>query len=215
MIYYYDQVQRDLESNPEIYGLELSQLKKPNMLAPVLPDQKTAIALNAYQEARGEGKTGMIAVTNTVRHRVNDPEFPKTYHDVIYQPKQFSWTLSKGAIEIVEEDKWNEALSIAELELTGRLPDLVNGARFYANIDKVDVKRHTWVKKYAPVAKIGKHTFMDKPEYVKAKGITPIKLTPVKPAKPVTKTGKPELKKTNQPLTKPSTTKPVVKTTKV
>jgi spore germination cell wall hydrolase CwlJ-like protein len=172
---------RLLESNPEVYGLEIGQLDKPNMLAPVLPDQKIAIALNAYQEARGEGKAGMIAVTNTVRHRLHDPEFPKTYYDVIFQPKQFSWTMNKDPIEIVEEDKWKEALHIADLELKGKLPDLANGARYYANINKVDTKRHVWVKQYTPVAKVGKHTFMDKPTYVKAKGIKPISNSKTKP----------------------------------
>jgi spore germination cell wall hydrolase CwlJ-like protein len=171
---YNDYKNRLLESNPEVYGVELGQLDKPKLLAPSMPDQKEAIALNAYQEARGEGKEGMIAVTNAVRHRLHDPEFPKTYYEVIYQPKQFSWTMNKGSIEIDEEDKWKEAMHIADLELKGKLPDLVNGARYYANVAKVDVKKHQWVKKYVPIAKVGNHTFMDKPTYIKAKGIKPI-----------------------------------------
>lgn len=178
---YNDYQSRLLESNPEVYGLDMGRLDKPNLLAPSLPDQKEVIALNAYQEARGEGKYGMIAVTNTVRHRLNDPEFPKTYRDVIYQPKQFSWTASKDPIEIAEEDKWKEALHIADLELKGKLPDLANGARYYANVSKVDTKKHTWVKQYIPVAKVGNHTFMDKPTYVKAKGIKPISNPKTKP----------------------------------
>jgi spore germination cell wall hydrolase CwlJ-like protein len=178
---YNDYKNRLLEANPEVYGVEVSQLHTPKLLAPILPDQKEAIALNAYQEARGEGKAGMIAVTNTVRHRLNDPEFPKTYYEVIYQPKQFSWTTNKDSIEIIEEDKWKEALHIADLELKGKLPDLANGARYYANVPKVDAKKHVWVKQYVPVAKVGNHTFMDKPTYVKAKGIKPISNSKIKP----------------------------------
>jgi spore germination cell wall hydrolase CwlJ-like protein len=177
---YNDYQNRLLESNPEVYGLEVGKLDKPNLLAPSLPDQKEIIALNAYQEARGEGKYGMIAVTNTVRHRLNDPEFPKTYRDVIYQPKQFSWTANKDTIEITEEGKWKEALHIAELELKGKLPDLANGARYYANVAKVDAKKHKWVTEYVQVAKVGNHTFMDKPTYIKAKGIKPIVSTKTK-----------------------------------
>jgi spore germination cell wall hydrolase CwlJ-like protein len=144
------------------------------MLAPLLPDQREVIALNAYQEARGEGKAGMIAVTNIVRHRLHDPEFPKTYRGVIYQPKQFSWTANKGSISIDDKVKWEEALHIADLELKGKLPDLANGARFYANVHNVSTKKHKWVKQYTQVARVGNHTFMDKPVYIKAKGIKPL-----------------------------------------
>lgn len=175
----YQQIQ--LESNPEVYGIEIAELPKARRIAPLLPDQRQAIALNAYEEARGEGKNGMIAVTNTVHHRIKDPEFPKTYHEVIYQPKQFSWTNSKVAPEINEEGMWETALYIADLELKGKLPDLVHGARFYANVTKVDIKRHKWVKEYTPLAQVGNHTYMDKPEYVKRNNLKPNKQSKTQP----------------------------------
>jgi spore germination cell wall hydrolase CwlJ-like protein len=187
MLYYGELQQRELESNPEIYGSEYASIPKSRMLAPILPDQRQAIALNAYQEARSDGKLGMIAVTNTVHHRMKDPEFPKTYHDVIYQPKQFSWTLSKDSIEITEESSWNTALRIADLELKGKLPDLVNGARFYANVAKVDTKRHKWVTEYTPLAKVGNHSYMDKPDYVKKHNLKPLKQPTKQAATPIAK----------------------------
>jgi spore germination cell wall hydrolase CwlJ-like protein len=187
MLYYGELQQRKLESTPEIYGSEYASIPKPRMLAPILPDQRQAIALNAYQEARSDGKLGMIAVTNAVHHRMKDPEFPKTYYDVIYQPKQFSWTLSKDSIEITEESSWNTALRIADLELKDKLPDLVNGARFYANVAKVNTKRHKWVTEYTPLAKVGNHSYMDKPDYVKKHNLKPLKQLTKQASKPVAK----------------------------
>lgn len=170
---YQNYQQKILESNPEVYGTEYDSTKSVR-ISPILPNQLEAIALNAYAEARGEGEFGMIAVTNTVRHRVNDPNFPKTYHDVIYQPKQFSWTNAGKVIEINDEESWKLALHIARLELKGKLPDLVNGARYYANVSKVDLTKHKWVSEYKPLAEIGNHLYMDNPKYIKANNLTPL-----------------------------------------
>ena len=207
---YNDYQNRILESNPEVYGT-IYETPKSKRLTKILPDQREIIATNAYAEARGEGFNGMVAVTNVVRHRVNDPEFPKTYYDVITQPKQFSWRNSGKSIVIDDERAWKLAQQVADLELRGELPDLVNGARFYANPRKVDISRHEWVVKYQPLAEVGKHVYMDKPEVIKAKGLTPLpksklskdvqriinKPTPIKAT----------MKTTQQPATKSAKTK--------
>ena len=206
---YNDYQDRLLEANPEVYGT-IYESPKSKRLSKILPDQHEIIAINAYAEARGEGFNGMIAVTNVVRHRVNDPEFPKTYYDVITQPKQFSWLKSGKSIVIEDEVSWELAQRVADLELRDKLPDLVNGARFYANPRKVDINRHQWVAKYQPLAEVGRHVYMDKPQVIKAKGLTPLPKSKLskdvqriinKPA-PVKATTK-----TAQPTTKPVKTK--------
>jgi hypothetical protein len=173
---YNDYQNRLLESNPEVYG-SIYETPKSKRLSKILPDQHEIIATNAYAEARGEGFEGMIAVTNVVRHRVNDPEFPKTYYDVITQPNQFSWLNSGKSIVIDDEVSWELAQRVADLELRNKLPDLVNGARYYANPRKVDITRHQWVVKYQPLAEVGRHVYMDKPEYVKTKNLKPLPKT--------------------------------------
>ena len=207
---YNDYQNRLLESNPEVYGT-IYETPKSKRLTKILPDQHEIIATNAYAEARGEGFNGMVAVTNVVRHRKNDPEFPKTYYEVITQPKQFSWLKSGKSIVIDDEASWELAQRVADLELRGKLPDLVNGARYYANPRKVDISRHQWVAKYQPLAEVGKHVYMDKPEVIKAKGLTPLPKSKLskdvqsiinKPA-PVKAT----MKTTQQPTTKPVKTK--------
>lgn len=210
---YNDYQNRLLESNPEVYGT-IYETPKSKRLSKILPDQHEIIATNAYAEARGEGFDGMVAVTNVVRHRVNDPEFPKTYYDVITQPKQFSWLNSGKSIVIDDEASWTLAQRVADLELRNQLPDLVNGARFYANPRKVDISRHQWVAKYQPLAEVGNHLYMDKPEVVKAKGLKPIPRTHL--SKPVQKalatptkkeTPKSAMKTTQQQSTKPTKVK--------
>lgn len=207
---YNDYQNRLLESNPEVYGT-IYETPKSKRLSKILPDQHEIIATNAYAEARGEGFDGMVAVTNVVRHRKNDPEFPNTYYDVITQPKQFSWLNSGKPIVIEDEASWELAQRVADLELRGKLPDLVNGARYYANPRKVNISRHQWVVKYQPLAEVGRHVYMDKPEVVKAKGLTPLPKSQLSkdvqriinkpaPAKATTKT-------TQQPTTKPVKTK--------
>lgn len=170
---YNDYQNRLLEFTPEVYGT-LYETPKSKRLTKILPDQHEILAANLYFEARGEGVDGMIAVANVVRNRVNDPEFPSTYREVITQPKQFSWYAPNQSLTIDDERSWELAQRIAMDELRGKLPDLVNGARFYANPRKVDINRHQWVAKYQPLAEVGKHVYMDKPEVIKAKGLTPL-----------------------------------------
>lgn len=208
MIVYQDYQNRLLETNPEVYGSEYATVKSKR-LSKILPDQHEILAVNAYAEASGEGYDGMVAVTNVVHHRVKDPEFPSTYYEVITQPKQFSWRNSGKSIVIDDEASWALAQRIADLELRNQLPDLVNGARFYANPRKVDVKRHQWVVEYQPLAEVGNHVYMDKPEVVKAKGLKPINKNQL--SKPVQKI----LAGNTNVKTKPNTTaKPVQSTTK-
>lgn len=207
---YNDYQNRLLESTPEVYGT-LYETPKSKRLTKILPDQHEILAANLYFEARGEGVDGMIAVANVVRNRVNDPEFPSTYREVITQPKQFSWYSPNTSLTIDDDKSWELAQRIAMQELRGKLPDLVNGARFYANPRKVDISRHQWVAKYQPLAEVGKHVYMDKPDVIKAKGLTPLPKSQLskdvqriinKPA-PV----KAAMKTTQQPTTKPVKTK--------
>lgn len=53
------------------------------------------LALNIYQEARGEPLKGKVAVANVVKNRVESKHYPNTYCKVVQQRKgnicQFSW----------------------------------------------------------------------------------------------------------------------------
>lgn len=62
---------------------------------PNLPSTKEMKCLvdNIYHEARGETETGKQAVAKVTINRLNHKHYPKTICQVVYQPKQFSWTI--------------------------------------------------------------------------------------------------------------------------
>lgn len=55
-------------------------------------DSATCLACNCYYEARGEGTSGMEAVTKVVMTRTQIDQYPSTPCQVVYQNAQFSWT---------------------------------------------------------------------------------------------------------------------------
>jgi spore germination cell wall hydrolase CwlJ-like protein len=50
------------------------------------------LSLNVYFEARNQSLVGMQYVAEVTLNRVSSPEWPSDVCDVVYQPKQFSWT---------------------------------------------------------------------------------------------------------------------------
>ena len=44
----------------------------------------------AWAEARGEDDKGITLVINVILNRVDDPAFPDTIRDVVFQPRQFT-----------------------------------------------------------------------------------------------------------------------------
>ena len=86
------------------------------------------LVLNAYHEARGEGPSGMEAVTQVVFNRMAIKK--KTACHIIYKPQQFSWTMRKHAISAVE-------LRDVERHLWARL---VRDASVFSQYGVCDVK---------------------------------------------------------------------------
>ena len=83
------------------------------MMAPptVDPKQHNCLALNIYHEARGERVEGQIAVAHVTMNRVNHEKWPSTICEVVYQPKQFSWThdkCSKQDSYVALDRQWEE-----------------------------------------------------------------------------------------------------------
>lgn len=76
-----------------------------------LPDpiQLNCLVKNTYYEARGEPVEGKIAVAQVVLNRVDRAGYPKTICSVVYQPKQFSWTLDHHKAKIVWSE-WQKSL---------------------------------------------------------------------------------------------------------
>lgn len=64
-----------------------------------------------YYEARGEPRAGKIAVALVTINRVDDKRYPSTICGVVFQKKQFSWTVSynKGGINMKQWRQSQEA----------------------------------------------------------------------------------------------------------
>lgn len=127
------------------------------MMAPptVDPEQHECLALNIYHEARGERVEGQIAVAQVTMNRVEHDKWGSTICEVVYQPKQFSWTHMIEDQTPQESRAWRKAKVIARDVMIGNVDDPTMGAVYYhANYVNPD-----WAE-YMDLSKvIGNHLF--------------------------------------------------------
>ena len=62
----------------------------PEEVFPLTQEEIELIALVTMAEAGGECEYGQRLVIDTILNRVDDPHFPDTVHEVVYQKNQFS-----------------------------------------------------------------------------------------------------------------------------
>ena len=119
------------------------------------PVQVECMALNIYHEARSESLEGQIAVAHVTINRVEHKNWPSTICEVVYEPKQFSWTHTIKDHTPKEAKAYEIARVIARDVMIGNVDDPTNGAVFYhANYVKPN-----WVE-YTDLSKvIGNHLF--------------------------------------------------------
>jgi spore germination cell wall hydrolase CwlJ-like protein len=88
--------------------------------------QMECLARNIYHEAASESFEGKLAVAQVVLNRANDPKFPKTICEVVYQRTysannllvcQFSWTCVKNLV-VQNRYQWQESEIVARMALT-------------------------------------------------------------------------------------------------
>lgn len=70
--------------------LPVVEPKPPEEEFPLNKEEIELIALVTMAEAEGECEYGQRLVIDTILNRVDDPHFPSTIHDVVYQKNQFS-----------------------------------------------------------------------------------------------------------------------------
>ena len=94
----------------------------------------TLLAKLIYNEARGEGINGWIAVGEVVVNRLNSDKFPNSISEVIYEPGQFSDNENLKTIEPSEE-----MMTVAQMVLSGNLRVLNNeNILYFRNPKKTD-----------------------------------------------------------------------------
>lgn len=116
-----------------------------------------------YYEASGESRAGKIAVANVVINRLNDPRFPKTICEVVYQKAivnglfiyQFSWAAFKELVQ-PNNNAWKESQDIALQILTEGQPDDIIKRSNALYFHSIDINPGWRLRK---VIQIGRHIF--------------------------------------------------------
>lgn len=127
-------------------------------MAPPELDMKDheCLSMNIYHESRGEQAQGQIAVAQVTVNRVKHKQWPSSICEVVYQPKQFSWTHLIKNHSPKETKAWKRAQVIARDVLIGNVADVTGGAVFYhANW----IKNPYWAKEVTLSKVIGNHLF--------------------------------------------------------
>ena len=119
-------------------------------------DAVRVMALNMYHEARGEGRTGMIAVGWVVLNRMADPAYPASVRGVVYQGCQFSWVCDRRSDRPRDGRAWRKALQLAAMMLSEPAPDPTRGALWY---HATRIKRPNLGSPVTTAARIGRHVF--------------------------------------------------------
>ena len=112
-------------------------------------------AQNIYHESRGESNLGQIAVAHVVRNRVESLKYPNTVCEVIWEPKQFSWTHDGKSDEPKDRPAFVKA--VWQHLIANMRKDITDGAINYYAHNKVTP---WWAAEKEVVVIIGNHTFL-------------------------------------------------------
>ena len=112
------------------------------------PDESDCLALTMYQEARGGGRDGMIAVGWVVLNRRDDPAYPGSICEVVRAggeeaPCQFSYWCDGRPDRPQNEKLWQLAKETALTMLRDPPKDPTGGALYFHSADMpIPWKRH-------------------------------------------------------------------------
>ncbi|MDD9883088.1 MAG: cell wall hydrolase [Gammaproteobacteria bacterium] len=114
------------------------------------------LAMNIYHEGRGESARGQAAIAAVTMNRLRSPRYPNSVCQVVWQRKQFSWTLLHSRHHVIDDAQaWRRAMNIAQLFLGGARLALVSEATHYHTVDV----QPFWSKNIPALVMIGKHVF--------------------------------------------------------
>ena len=115
-----------------------------------ITDKLYLLASAIYGEARGEPYEGQVAVGAVILNRVEDPRFPDTIYEVIYQSGAFD-AVRDGQINLLPNAT---ALQAAQDALAGADP--TGGALYYWN---PATATSSWIWSVPITYRIGNHVF--------------------------------------------------------
>jgi spore germination cell wall hydrolase CwlJ-like protein len=116
------------------------------------------LAKNVYYESGVEDSMGKLAVAQVTINRLKTGHWGKNICDVVYAPKQFSWTQSKQ-LNKINESTWYESMQVANNVLHGtRIKELEHSLYYHATYISVP----KWVELKERVTQIGNHVFYNR-----------------------------------------------------
>ena len=143
----------------------------PTLAASDENGERYCLAQNIYFESANQPFAGRVAVANVAVNRSNDAQFPSTICDVVYQAKlrenwkgnmvpirnqcQFSWYCDGKSDEPTDSTTWMESLHIADLVISGKMPDITSGSLWY----HADFVSPYWAPYLTEVVTIDNHIF--------------------------------------------------------
>lgn len=147
--------------------------------------QQKCLATMIYGEARGEKKTGQVAVAYSALNRLTSN---KTLCDVVLAPKQYSifnnnpelvaaaknLHLPPARKNVIDQRSWEEAQKVAELVIKRRITDPTNGSTHYLAPKLMKSKGYRypkWSKEYTLVVVIDNHKFYKNEKFNPSHGI--------------------------------------------
>jgi N-acetylmuramoyl-L-alanine amidase len=113
---------------------------------------------NIYYEAGIEDSVGKYAVANVTINRLKTGKWGKDICQVVYAPKQFSWTSNKR-LPKPNKELWTESQKIAVAALSGKRVRGLTDSLFY-HATYINLPR--WVNKEEHVVTIGRHVFYNR-----------------------------------------------------
>ena len=133
--------------------------------------QTLCLAQNIYHEARNESTAGMVAVANVTINRMQDPSFPDTICEVVFEGPhftsqisgklypyknrcQFSWYCDGKSDAVNNKRKFNKIFELSDYVIRNPY-DITDGALFY----HADYVNPGWASRMNKVAQIDAHIF--------------------------------------------------------
>lgn len=117
------------------------------------------LAMNVYFEARSEDMLGQLAVAEVTLNRVESERYPDTICEVVWQPRQFSWTHDGKSDVPRDKEAWARAVEVAKIATETDDMSVVGSDVTHYHADYV---RPFWASHYQQVAVVGRHVFYRK-----------------------------------------------------
>lgn len=121
-------------------------------------DELRCLTENIYFESRGEPILGQAMVGHSVLNRMKDDRWPSDVCDVVYQKKQYSWTLEKKR-PIRDMQSYKMINDLAYTLLSNRDSEEATGVTNYLRCDIRNTMKDKWWQRMTFLGQVGAHCF--------------------------------------------------------